>query len=238
MRNFFIVLILSVFAISSLQSLTGFAESAIFEINDETLPVTLSNFMASPNTNTKTISINWTSQSETNLIGYHIHRSESANLASALKVTSSLISAQNTSLTSNYSFRDTEVESEKNYYYWLQSIDYSSSDFYGPVSARISEDTDVPSLQQNTELVSIYPNPFSSNTFTNIALRVKENETSQLSIYNIKGQLVKRDMLNAGEHIVEWHGLDNAGKKCSNGIYFVQLQSASYSKTSKILLIK
>lgn len=219
-------------------SLTGFGESPIFEISDETLPVTLSSFMAIPNVNNQSISINWETQSESNLIGYHIHRAETAELASALIVTSTIISANNTTLTSNYSFQDSEVESERNYYYWLQSIEYGANNFFGPVSAKISDDNDVPTLPNKTQLISIYPNPFSGNRATNIDVRVKENETSQLSIYNLKGQLVRKDNLTAGEHTIIWNGLDNSGKKCSNGIYFVQMKSTTYSKTSKVLLMK
>jgi hypothetical protein len=150
-------------------SLTGFGESSVFEITDDTLPVTLSSFMAIPNVNNQSISINWTTQSESNLIGYHIHRAESTDLASALIVTSNIISAHNTTLTSNYSFQDAEVESETTYYYWLQSIEYGANNFYGPVTAKISEDNDVPTLPNNTELISIYPNPFSENISTKSA---------------------------------------------------------------------
>ena len=219
-------------------SLTGFGVSPIFEISDNTLPVTLSSFMAIPNVDSQSISINWETQSESNLIGYHIHRAETAELASALIVTSTIISANNTTLTSNYSFQDSEVESERTYYYWLQSIEYDGNNFFGPVSAKITDDNDVPTLPNNTELISIYPNPFSGNIATNIAVRVKENETSDLAIYNLKGQLVRKEKLAAGEHTIEWNGLDNLGKRCSNGIYFVQMKSASYTKTSKVLLIK
>jgi flagellar hook assembly protein FlgD len=79
---------------------------------------------------------------------------------------------------------------------------------------------------------------FHSKSTYNIAVRVKENETSQLSIYNLKGQLVRKENLVAGEHTIVWNGLDNSGRRCSNGIYFVQMKSASYSKTSKVLLMK
>lgn len=219
-------------------SLTGFGESPVFEISDDTLPVTLSSFMAIPNVNNQYIAINWTTQSESSLIGYHVHRAETAELSLANIVTYSIISAHNTTLSSDYSFQDREVESETTYYYWLQSIEYDGNEFYGPVSAKISDDTDVPTLPNTTELIAIYPNPFSGNIATNIDVRVKENEISQLSIYNLKGQLVKKENLIAGNHTISWNGSDNSGKRCSNGIYFVQMKSATYTKTSKVLLMK
>lgn len=238
MKQTLFILCLVLFNTTLLFSLTGFGESPIFEISDDTLPVTLSSFMAIPNVNNQSIAINWTTQSESNLIGYHIHRAESTQLSTANIVTSSIISAHNTTISSDYSFQDSEVESATTYYYWLQSIEYDGNNFYGPVSAEISDDNDVPTLPNTTELISIYPNPFSGNISTNIDVRVKENETSQLSIYNLKGQLVKKENLLAGNHTIIWNGLDNSGKKCSNGIYFVQMKSATYSKTSKVLLMK
>jgi hypothetical protein len=238
MKRITFILFTMLLSTSCLFSLTGFGESPIFEISDDTLPVTLSSFMAIPNVNNQTIAINWTTQSESSLIGYHIHRAENTELSTANIVTSSIISAHNTTISSDYSFQDSEVQAETTYYYWLQSIEYDGNNFYGPVSAKISDDNDVPTLPNTTELVAIYPNPFSGNISTNIDVRVKENETSNLSIYNLKGQLVKSDKLLAGDHTVVWNGLDNSGKRCSNGIYFVQMKSATYSKTSKVLLMK
>ena len=238
MRKFFIFVILMSLTTGMLFSLTGFGESPVFAISDQTLPVTLSSFMASPNVSNDAISISWTSQSESNLIGYHVHRAETADIATAIIITPNIISAHNTSLTTNYSYQDEEVESETTYYYWLQSLEYGVNNFYGPVSGKLSDNNDVPNLPNKTELISIYPNPFSGNIATNIDVRVKENETSQLSIYNLKGQLVRKENLTAGEHTIIWNGLDNSGKRCSNGIYFVQMKSDSYRKTTKVLLMK
>ncbi len=234
--SFFVLLML--LSTGMLFSLTGFGESSVFEISDQTLPVTLSSFMAIPNVNNQSISINWETQSESSLIGYHIHRAETDDLSSASIVTPNIISAHNTSLSTNYSYQDEEVESETTYYYWLQSLEYGANNFYGPVSGKLSDNNDVPNLPKTSELISIYPNPFSGNIATNIDVRVKENETSQLSIYNLKGQIVRNENLTAGEHTIIWNGLDNSGKRCSNGIYFVQMKSATYSKTSKVLLVK
>ena len=107
------ILILSFFMLFSsflLFSLTRFAESPGFEISDETLPVTLSSFMAIPNVNKETIAIDWTTQSESNLIGYHIHRAETNSLETAIRITPTIIPALNSQLSNNYNFNDNEVE--------------------------------------------------------------------------------------------------------------------------------
>ncbi len=238
MKRVLIILISVLLNTGLLYSLTGFAISPTFSIGDETLPVTLSSFMAIPNISNQTVDINWTSESEQNMIGYHIHRAEVADLSLANIISSTIIPAYNTSLTHNYSHIDNEVELDTNYYYWLQSIEYNGTNFHGPVNVRIDGEGDVPSLPNSTELVSIYPNPFNGNNSTNICVRVKENEVSDLSIYNLKGQLVRKDKILAGNHTIKWNGLDNYGKACSNGIYFIKMKSATYSKTSKVLLLK
>lgn len=238
MKKITFILFTMLLSTGFLFSFTGFGLSPIFEIGDATLPVTLSSFMALPSVNNQSIAINWTTQSESSLVGYHIHRAETSELSGADIITSSVIPAHNTALISDYSFEDREVKPETTYYYWLQSIEYDGANFHGPVSAKISNDNDAPALPSATELLTIYPNPFSGNISTNIAVRVKENETSDLSIYNIKGQLVRTEKVAAGEHNIVWNGLDNSGKRCSSGIYFVQMKSATYSKTSKVLLVK
>ncbi len=89
-------------------------------------------------------------------------------------------------------------------------------------------------LQQN------YPNPF--NPETNISYSITDNGLVELSIYNIKGQLVKnlvRSAQNAGEHNVVWNGKDSAGKKVSSGLYFYKLKvNDKIIDTKKMMLLK
>ena len=88
-------------------------------------------------------------------------------------------------------------------------------------------------LQQN------YPNPF--NPETQISFSLKNSQDVKLSIYNIKGQLVKtlvNEKKSAGAHTVVWKGLDEYNKQVSSGIYFYKLETATYVNTMKMLLMK
>lgn len=90
-----------------------------------------------------------------------------------------------------------------------------------------------------TALEGNYPNPF--NPETTIAFAVKEASNVRLSIYNIKGQLVRTLVdakLPAGRHQAVWNGKDEAGRGVSSGIYLYRMQSADYSKTLKMMLMK
>ncbi|MFC1887944.1 PKD domain-containing protein [Candidatus Cloacimonadota bacterium] len=87
-----------------------------------------------------------------------------------------------------------------------------------------------------------YPNPF--NPETNIALNLNADDAKypvNLSIYNIKGQLVKtlitNSVVNTGTSI-KWDGKDNNGSSISTGVYFVRLETASNFVSSKIVLMK
>ena len=84
-----------------------------------------------------------------------------------------------------------------------------------------------------------YPNPFNSFTFINYTLHEQNHVT--LSVYNIKGELVRllydgRQI--AGRHSVKWNGLNEEGNEVTSGIYFYRLQTDSFIKTRKMSLLK
>jgi flagellar hook assembly protein FlgD len=63
----------------------------------------------------------------------------------------------------------------------------------------------------------------------------------EISIYNIKGQLVKvlvNDFKNAGEYSAIWDGRDSIGNQVSSGIYFYKLKTGNFEKTKKMILMK
>ena len=89
-------------------------------------------------------------------------------------------------------------------------------------------------------LFANYPNPF--NPTTSISYSLAEEGDVHISIYNVKGQLIKElvnDHQDAGEHSVIWNGDDNYDKRVSSGIYFYKLQSAGkLIDTRKMVLLK
>ena len=88
-------------------------------------------------------------------------------------------------------------------------------------------------------LLGNYPNPF--NPSTTISFTTEHTESTELIIYNLKGQKVKQlisDQLSAGQHSVVWDGRDDHNKPVSSGIYFYKLKAGEYSQTRKMILIK
>ncbi len=204
----------------------------------QTLPVTFSSFTASVSSS-NTVSLQWTTQSESNIHGYYIYRNNSNNQATALRV-SSLISASNTSNQVTYDYTDAEVEVNNTYYYWIVSYELNSHmEWHGSASVTINGNTP-PQPVIYTSLTNTYPNPFnSSHGQANIELKVKDNEIATLYIYNVRGQVVRSfNNIVSGERTIHWDGKDVKGNRCSNGIYFYKLSSPTITSVKKVMLIK
>ncbi|MBC8310725.1 MAG: multicopper oxidase domain-containing protein [Candidatus Marinimicrobia bacterium] len=91
-------------------------------------------------------------------------------------------------------------------------------------------------LSQATEytLMNTYPNPF--NPSTNISYELKNAGIVNISIFDLKGELVDELVNNYqidGRHSVVWNAVG-----FSNGIYIVQLEYDNFSSTQKITLLK
>ena len=87
---------------------------------------------------------------------------------------------------------------------------------------------------QPLEHLFIYPNPF--NPQTTIYYNVAEAGKVNLSIYNIKGQMIETLLdgnCEAGENKIVWDAKDN-----TSGIYFLRLESDFGVVTSKLVLMK
>ena len=103
----------------------------------------------------------------------------------------------------------------------------------------VVENSDENAPQLVTRLNSNYPNPF--NPSTTISFDLARPGKARLSVYNVKGQLVKElvdgDMAS-GQHRVIWNGLDSSGRSVSSGVYFYRLEAGDYVSTRKMLMIK
>jgi flagellar hook assembly protein FlgD len=82
------------------------------------------------------------------------------------------------------------------------------------------------------------PNPFSASTDIRFILSKPDKVT--LEIFDLNGRALTRLARNksfpAGEHLIQWSGKDDRGKKVAPGIYFVRLQTKGGSTTAKIVL--
>ncbi len=201
------------------------------------VPIVMSSFTAGLNSENLAI-LNWTTASESDLVGFRVMGSTTADMSSAINLTPVLIPAQNCSCGATYSFTAWEFDSPGTYYFWLESMDMSgASDFFGPVSATISE-TETPALPIRSTLGNVYPNPFLSGSQASIPVEIKAGDSGDLSIYNLAGQRVASFGVNPGYHTLSWNGLDRQGKACASGIYFYRLSTPEHKETRKLILLK
>jgi Tol biopolymer transport system component len=96
-------------------------------------------------------------------------------------------------------------------------------------------------LQLPTEvaLLKNYPNPF--NPETEIKFQLPEDARVNIRIFNSLGQEVRilsDATYTAGVHSVRWNGTDNFGNQVPSGVYFYQMNSGSYNKVRKMMLVK
>lgn len=102
------------------------------------------------------------------------------------------------------------------------------------------EDNTTNSSSSILQLRQNYPNPFSVSTKINIILN-KNVKNMELSIYNIKGQLVKQlykgNALKGNLSFV-WDCKDSKNNEVSSGVYFYTVKAYKSIETKKMLLIK
>ena len=89
------------------------------------------------------------------------------------------------------------------------------------------------------ELYQNYPNPFNPDTTIHFSLKTRENV--KLSIYNLRGQLIKTladSPYDAGHHKIKWTGIDHNGRVCASGVYKIQMKAGNTNHFRKIVLLK
>ena len=88
-------------------------------------------------------------------------------------------------------------------------------------------------------LLNSYPNPF--NPSTTIKYELAQDTSVRLSIYDLKGRLVRKlksKAQSAGHQEAFWNGLDEHQSPVSSGIYLAQLSTPGFSQSIKLVYIK
>lgn len=83
-----------------------------------------------------------------------------------------------------------------------------------------------------------FPNPFTSTTQIRFAL--PSAGWAEIDVFDLAGRRV-RDLSGsypAGTHVVQWDGLDDAGRSVANGRYLVRLRTAAGEDTRSVLRVQ
>jgi hypothetical protein len=90
-------------------------------------------------------------------------------------------------------------------------------------------------VPETVHLYSNYPNPF--NPVTTIRFDVVETQhATSLQVFDISGRMVEtlvNEKLKPGQHEMHWNATQH-----SSGVYFLRMDTGSFSKTQKMILLK
>ncbi len=186
------------------------------------LPVELSSFSASANGNT--VTLNWTTATETNNSGFDIERSPDNNNFSKI----GFVSGFGTTTESNsYTFMD-NPQKEGTYYYRLKQVDLNGRFKYSNSTEVKVTSPMMYSLDQN------YPNPF--NPTTKIDYSIPNQDFVNITVFNELGQKVAtlvNEVVSSGHHTVDFNA-----SRFSSGIYFYRIQTGNFVNVKKMNLLK
>ncbi len=195
------------------------------------VPVELSSFTAKVGENS--VSLNWTTSTETNNSGFEVQRKTADKWEKV-----SFIKGKGTSTEkSDYSYTDDfKYQSVSGVIvYRLKQIDLNGTFAYSDqLNVTVDFTPKEYSLYQN------YPNPF--NPSTKIKFALPFDSRVKISVYNILGELVDvllDEVRSTGYHDIQWNGLG-----MSSGMYIYTIQAKSvdgqrdYSSVKKMMLVK
>lgn len=211
---------------------------------DVPLSVSLSSFEATQIS--QGIKLAWSTESEVNNLGFGLYRNEgtSFDLNKAIKIGdyrthSELIGNGTSSQSSFYTFLDKNVEN-KTYTYVLSDFDAETGEeIHTELAQTVSFKTSTNNTKLRYKLQQNYPNPF--NPETTIEYSVSEEVSVELTIFNVKGEIVRTLTATHSEATngsFTWNGTDDLGKSVASGIYFYKLTAGDFSSTKQMILLK
>ena len=84
-----------------------------------------------------------------------------------------------------------------------------------------------------------YPNPFNPQTV--VEYSIPTAMSVELTIYDVRGQLVRRlvdGRREAGAHSVTWYGTDGDGRRMASGVYLARFRAGQVEETQRLMLVK
>jgi len=91
----------------------------------------------------------------------------------------------------------------------------------------------------NKDLLRCYPSPFSRSTTIHF---LHSGHQSAVRIFDAAGRIIRYFEMNSATIIPDasfiWDGCNSTGQRCSNGVYFVELQSPQGSVVETVVLVE
>ena len=201
---------------------------------DISLPVKLFSFSAEPED--KGVVVRWTTQSETDNLGFILERAVSGDWQeiASYQTVDELKGQGNTSASTDYAFLDEDAP-------FGQVVQYRLSDVNTAGEAHVYDVLQI-TLEvrpEATVLKPAYPNPF--NPETNIKYELAERAEVTLVVYDLLGRKVKTLVSQPqaiGSYDLFWHADDESGREVASGMYFLVLNAGKIVKTQKVTVVR
>ncbi len=134
-------------------------------------------------------------------------------------------------------------DGEKIWVTWLREIGSNTYGVYASYTygVGIEEKPVVQPPPSGLGLWQNYPNPFRDKIYIKFQILNSKLQTT-IKIYNCAGQLVRsfNDLTRYQSSInqIFWDGRDEADRKVSSGVYFIQLKTPDCEETKKVILLR
>jgi hypothetical protein len=120
----------------------------------------------------------------------------------------------------------------------IQDTIYGSSGFF---ASDVEEDPQV----VDWKLESVYPNVLRSHAAISYSvagrLGSRDAQFVEINVFDVSGRQIKALATGEkppGHYEVIWNGQDNKGLRCASGIYFIRMNSESFSANERLILLR
>jgi hypothetical protein len=195
----------------------------VFVTAERGVPVLISSFEAEHSEGG--VRLRWSIADGVGLQGFNIYRSLEEN-GTFERINEELIPANQ-----GNEYVDRGARVGKTYWYRLGAL----ADDGEWMSQTVSIVVSAPALTLHQNI----PNPF--NPSTTISFTLPERERVMLSIYDVRGTLVRTladELVGEGYEERIWDGKDASGNPVGSGVYFYRLTAGDKTLTKKMVLLK
>lgn len=196
-------------------------------------PIKLASFTATGKPST--IALEWITSAESNNSGFELQRkTATSSFASIAWIDSKGESRSNI----KYKYNDDQVTRGVTYTYRLRQVDIHGNErFSGEVSASTTKELSAQVTsnmrEKENKQFTVYPNPAQADI--TIAYELEKAEPVLISIYNVQGQKVYSEQLNAK---AKFGSIKVNLSSLSNGLYIIKAKTNKATSTHKIILNK
>lgn len=226
----------SVNVFNKMVTLTGLSGSSVLTVTatdrEEPLPATLVK-LAATQTGKSTVTLNWATGSEVNVVGFKIVKKtesdSSYQLIASYLTDSSLVAAGTVTSGKSYDYIDSKVLVGVTYdYEVIETSKDGTEKLSGPLRVTVTDKPKKFILNQN------YPNPFNPSTTISYQLPVSCHVV--LNVYNNLGERVET-LVDEGQALGN-HSVVFNGSRLASGVYYYRFGAGNFAGVKKMVLVK